>query len=204
MKLTIKISTSRSNIDIDSNIFFKDNIGEYDKYSFSFFMSIGDNGSNIGEVKGRVFDEREILNDGEDLVYISDMYNQDVYSAIEKLIKSKVYKEELDEDLIFENPYLCYIDRVYIEPKYRKLGIAKYIFKNLYTILLHTLMIHIRCFVIYPQPQVRTEERWVDQEDPNNVMKKVMTKVIKNAGYRVIGRNSGYYAINCMTGNERI
>lgn len=203
MELSIEITTSRKSTEyIDISESFKDNIDEFDKYSFEFYINILEDNRQVGEICGRIFDENTIYNDRQDIVDIADMYNQDVYSAINYLIKSKIYKEELDEDLVFENPYLCYIERFYIESEYRKKGIAKYIFSNLYDILLYACMIHIKCFVIYPNPQIQTCRGWENLVDNDDKLKNIMINVIKKLGYKQIGKDSGFYAINCMKTNK--
>jgi hypothetical protein len=139
-----------------------------------------------------------MFDEGRNIVYIADMYDGDVYNAMESLSKSKIYKQESDPNLAFDAPYICYIERVYINPEFRRKGISKYIFKNLYHIFLHCLNIHTRCFIIYPKPQQPGEKNsWVDSPDEDGSMKKLMIDVIKKSGYRQIGK-SGYFAINCM------
>lgn len=197
MILKIEVSSSRDEIEwIDTNEPFSQCIDEMEQYSFRAFVSIFEEDNLVAEVSGIVFDEQKILNEGQDIVDIADMYDSDTFGAISTLIESKIYKQELDENLIFTPPYSCYIEKVYVEPEYRRKGIAKYIFNNLYEIFLHCLNIHIRCFVIYPNPQQPNEKGiWENLSDED--MKKLMINVIKKSGYRRIGK-SGYFAINCM------
>lgn len=173
-------------------------IDEMEQYSFRVLLRVYIKGTIVAEVRGHVFDEDKIMNERQNIVYIADMFDGDVQGAMYALIKSKIYKQKVDEDLVFVPPYICYIERVYINPKYRKKGISKYIFNNLYDIFLHCLNIHTRCFVIYPKPQQPGEKgSWVDSPDEDGSMKKLMIDVIKKSGYRQIGK-SGYFAINCM------
>lgn len=197
MILKIEVSSSRDEIEwIDTNEPFSQCIDEMEQYSFRAFVSIFEEDNLVAEVSGIVFDEQKILNEGQDIVDIADMYDSDTFGAISTLIESKIYKQELDENLIFTPPYSCYVEKVYVEPEYRRKGIAKYIFNNLYEIFLHCLNIHIRCFVIYPNPQQPNEKGiWENLSDED--MKKLMINVIKKSGYRRIGK-SGYFAINCM------
>lgn len=197
MILKIEVSSSRDEIEwIDTNEPFSKCIDEMEEYSFRAFVSIFEEDTLVAEVYGVVFDEEKILNKGQDIVDIADMYDVDTVEAMSNLTKSKIYKQELDENLIFTSPYSCYIEKVYVKPGYRRKGIGKYIFNNLYGIFLHCLNINIRCFVIYPKPQQPNEKGiWENLSDEG--MKKLMINVIKNSGYRRIGR-SGYFAINCM------
>lgn len=199
MKLKIKVSSSRNEIEwIDINEPFSQCIDEMEEYSFRAFLSIFEEDTLVAEVYGVVFDEEKIINEGQDIVDIADMYDGDTEGAISTLIKSKIYKQELDENLIFTSPYSCYIEKVYVNPEYRGKGIGKYIFNNLYDIFLHCLNIHIRCFIIYPKPQQPDDEgNWENSPDEDGSMKKLMIDVIKKSGYREIGK-SGYFAINCM------
>lgn len=199
MKLEIKVSSSRSRMEwLDINEPFSQCIDEMEEYSFRAFISVYKNRTLVAEAHGILFDEDKILNEHQNIVNIADMFDGDSEGAMAALIKSKIYKQELDEDLIFVPPYVCYLERVYVNPEHRVNGIGKYIFRNLYEIFLHCLNIHTRCFVIYPKPQRPDEHgNWGNYPDEDGSMKKLMINVIKKAGYKQIGK-SGYYAINCM------
>lgn len=87
------------------------------------------------------------------------------------------------------------MERYYIIPQYRNKGIGSYLLNNLDKILNYFLNVNIKCFIIYPNPQVPINKEWKDIEDKKSEMKKLMEKIIKNAGYKQINK-SGYYAIN--------
>jgi hypothetical protein len=159
-----------------------------------------------GEVMATVyctfFDEDKILNDNVDIVVQADMISSDLQGAIYTLTKSRTYKKMIDEDKIFLPLFTCYIDKFYIYPKYRKSGIARYIWDNIENILLHCFNTHIHCFVIIPKPQQPDDEgNWDNSIDENGEMLKRMIKVIKKAGFKQLGK-SEYYALNCAAAKK--
>jgi len=200
MKLDLYVTTSREDIEnLILNEPFSKSIEEREEYSFYVFLKIYSGRTLVAELNGMVFDEDKIMNDGNDMTDVADMHYGDVYGAICTLMKSNIYKEELDIDLMYASPYSSYIERVYINPKYRNKGVGKYIFNQLYDIFLHCLNIHTRCFVICPKPQLPDDKKnWINATDEDGSKKKLMIDVIKKSGYKRIGK-SEFYAINCMT-----
>lgn len=113
------------------------------------------------------------------------------------LTHSRLYKKEVDMDLAMRSLFSCYISRVFVYKTYRGKGIGRYIFENLSAICLHCFNTQIHCFVICPKPQHPTDNNtWVDSEDRDGKMLKLMVLTIKKSGYRQISKTE-FYAINC-------
>lgn len=200
MKIDIKVSSSREkSIGMDLKEAFPSYVDEMNEYSFHVSISVSENGSRVATVHGLVFDENKILNEHENIVNIADIHSADALGAISSLVKSSIYKQESDENLIFESPYICYIETLYVYPQYRGKSIGKYIFNNIYNIFLYSLNIHTRCLVICPKPQEPVDKHsWVNSLDDDGRLKKIMLNVLKGCGYKRIGKTE-FFAINCMT-----
>ena len=151
----------------------------------------------IAVVDGIFFDEDKILNDGEDVVDVADALDGDATGAMFALSKSRIHNQALNFEKAMLPLFSCYIRRVYVYPKFRGSGIARYIFENIEAICLHSFNTHIHSFVIYPKPQQpNVEGNWENMPDEDGVMLKRMVSVLKKAGYKKIGK-FGYYALNC-------
>lgn len=199
MNIDLKVSSSRVEIkDMDLKEAFPSYIDEVNEYSFNIWINVSKNRSRVAEVHGFVLDEDKILNEHQNMIDIADIYTGDACNAISALVKSPIYKQELDDDLVILPPYTCYIETLYVYPKYRENGVGKYLFNNLYNILLYSLNINTRCFVICPTPQEPIDHSWKNSLDSDGSMMKLMINVLKKCGYKRIGKTE-FYAINCMT-----
>jgi hypothetical protein len=169
-------------------------------YSFEggFELYKEPNGEKVAVVLGQFFNEINMLNDGADIIEIADMIDQSTYDAIYYLSKSKLYQEEIDIDKVSFASFSCYIERVYVYPKYRNKKLGHYIFNNLDRIFEFCFNTPIHCFVIYPYPQVPENDSWVNADDENNEMKLKMIGVIKECGFEQLDK-SDYYAKNCAS-----
>ncbi len=198
--MTLEAFSSRqceSYIDIDNP--FTRAIDEEQKYCFfgGFTLKDEDSDDLIAVVEGYFFDEDKILDDGQDIVDIADMLDSDVYGAMYALTRSRLYKKEIDLELAMRSLYSCYISRVFVYETYRGKGIGRYIFENLSSICSYCFNTQIHCFVICPKPQHPTNnDRWVDSEDTDGKMFKLMVSTIKKTGYKQISKTE-FYAINC-------
>lgn len=184
-------------IDIDEP--FTESIDENQEYCFfgGFTLKDEDSDDLIAIVEGYFFDEDKIVDEGQDIVDIADMLDADVYGAMYALTHSRLYKKEVDMDLAMRSLFSCYISRVFVYETYRGKGIGRYIFENLSAICLHCFNTQIHCFVICPKPQHPTDNNtWVDSEDKDGKMLKLMVSTIIKSGYRQISKTE-FYAINC-------
>ena len=157
----------------------------------------------IAVVRGIIFDKDKILNDHLTLEEVADWTNGDAFNGMVPLLKSKIYKRTMDLDKEIMPLSVCYIERVYIYPKYRKQGFGKYIFENLCDIFEHCFNVTMHCFYIYPNPQYPVSKTdansvsWDDLEENKGKMKKLMISGLQKTGYRRLGNNTEYYALNC-------
>lgn len=183
----------------DFNDVFTESIDEQEVFSFVGGVNLQDEDTNeiLATVSGIFFDEEKILNENENIVDLADMLDGDVEGAMYALSRSNIHSRELNYEKAMLPLFSCYIQRIYVYPQYRGLGIARYIFINLEQIFLHCFNTPIHSFVIYPKPQQPDEKDcWHDYPDENGVMLKRMVSLLKKDGYKQIGK-TGYYAKNC-------
>lgn len=198
MNLNFKISIDKNKTNnIDTSKPFEESLDEYQKYAFTFSLNVYKGKNKVAIVSGYVMDEDKIINDNQDLLGIADMYEGTFAEAIEILSNNTIYEEEIEDNFINVSWFICYIERFYVFPKYRKQGIGKYLLTNLSEILGHFLNAPIRCFVTFINPQTLTAKGWEFTEPKDEIIKKVMIKLFKEVGYKEID-NSDYFAINCM------
>lgn len=200
MNVDIQVSSSRVEIKgMDLKETFPSYVDEANEYSFNIWIHVRKNRNLIAVVHGFVLDEDKILNEHQNMIDIADIYTGDACDAISALVKSSIFKQELEDDLAILPPYTCYIETLYVYPKYRGNGVGRYLFSNLYNILLYSLNINTHCFVIIPTPQEPADNHsWKNSMDSDGNMKKTMINLLKKCGYKRI-RNTEFYAINCMT-----
>jgi len=198
--MILKAFSSRHSMSIyDIDEPFAEIIDEDEIYSFigGFDFHDEDTEEIIATVRGIFFDEDKILNEDEDIVALADALDGDVMGAMSVLTKSKIHNQELNDEKAMLPLFSCYIQRIYVYPKFRGSGFARYIFENLEAICLHSFNTPIHSFVIYPKPQQPdVNENWDNMPDKDDMILKRMIGVLKKAGYKQIGK-SGYYALNC-------
>ena len=202
MEITIKSSSSRNLLDwIDTDEPFSDglNMLEEEKYSFEARIKVYKEKTLIGEIYGIVFDEETTEKEGEDLEDVADMIDGDVEGAMAYLVRSNIYKKEIDGDLVFAPLFDCYIQNYFLYSKDENENkiIVEYLFKNLSDIFLYCFGTHMRCFVTYPAPQHIDNGHVVDTLDKDGTIKEKMIEFHKKMGYTPLGE-SGYFAINCI------
>lgn len=195
--------TSRNSALIfDLNMPFGYQMDESDEYSFqgNFDFVLKEekchSGIELATVSGIFFDENKILNEGQDVVDIADMFTSDTYEAIDVLMRSELFQREIDEDKSMTPLFNCYIERVFINPEYRNKGLGNYIFNNLDQIFLHCFNTLIRCFVILPAPQILIGGQWRDADDKDSEMLKVMINTLVKSNFEQL-ENPKYYGKNC-------
>ena len=130
----------------------------------------------IVECNGLVIDEWDDANfdDGADLAALAYDYDINAYESFYALQKWKMFvPKKHSYDL-----YRCciYIDRLFINPEYRRMGIATFIFNNIQEIFFrkYRMMIAYACIMIASE----------DSEDaPSSEMREIMADALENAGF---------------------
>ena len=153
-------------------------------------------GDIVATVGMLLFNESLILNERADIPELAGRHDIIASDAMSALLKSKIYKYPPCDEKESYPLFSSYLERVYVYPDLRGQGVAPYIFDNLEQIVLHCFNVNLGGVVTIPWPQQPdTNGNWIDSPDDDGTMLKKMTRTIKKAGYRRLGK-SDFFAIN--------
>jgi len=106
----------------------------------------------IGELTGDFFESESVRNIG--FQELCDMVSTDLEHMASAITNNGNIKDEIcdfDENLM-------YIDRIFIDEKYRGMGIAGYIISNLKKILEYSVNLNPHVLILLPNPQEKDKE----------------------------------------------
>lgn len=131
-----------------------------DKYSINIFIDIcatnleTQEKINIGKLTGTFFESEIIMND----VSFYDLCDS-IGTDLEQMATAIVDEDECIKEEICEcDENLMYIDRIYIEEKFRGLGIASYVINSLNTILEYSVNLSPNVLILLPVPQEKGKD----------------------------------------------
>lgn len=155
---------------------------EYDDYEFKAVGQIGHIilsyiDVELGQYKGdmsahSVFDYRD----------------EDVYRAYQHLYDKN--GELNDEFRGFANDNFIYIDDIFIEPKYRNMGIGTEIVRNINNMIRYLLKLNVGCIFLFARPSEKDTEGEILRIMDNKSQQRLI-KFYKNCGFQRI-KNTGY------------
>ena len=159
-----------------------------DKYSINIFIDIcatnleTQEKINIGKLTGTFF-ESEIIMDDVSFYDLCDSIGTDLEQMATAIVdEDECIKEEICE--CDEN--LMYIDRIYIEEKFRGLGIASYVINSLNTILEYSVNLSPNVLILLPVPQEKGKDgllHEVNNTKINEQDKKKLLKLYQKLGF---------------------
>ena len=159
-----------------------------DKYSINIFIDIcatnleTQEKINIGKLTGTFF-ESEIIMDDVSFYDLCDSIGTDLEQMATAIVdEDECIKEEICE--CDEN--LMYIDRIYIEAKFRGLGIASYVINSLNTILEYSVNLSPNVLILLPVPQEKGKDgllHEVNNTKINEQDKKKLLKLYQKLGF---------------------
>lgn len=159
-----------------------------DKYSINIFIDICATNLeiqekiNIGKLTGKFF-EAEIVMDDISFYDLCDSIDTDLEHMAAAIVdEDECIKEEICE--CGEN--LMYIDRIFVEEKFRGLGIASYVIHSLNTILEYSVNLSPNVLILLPVPQEKGEDgllQEVSDEKKNELDKKKLFKLYEKLGF---------------------
>jgi len=166
------------------------------KYTIAIKIEIlGNNFQNeknikVGEVSGYFF-ESESARDDVDFYYLCDSISSDL-----EMMASSIVNEygSIREEFCDFDATLMYIDRIYIEEKYRGLGIASHVIKDINEILSYSINLYPETLILLPEPQERNKEAslsFMTDERKKNLCKQKLIKLYKTLGFNEI-ENTNY------------
>ena len=150
-----------------------------------------DESIRIGEMRGYFF-ESELARDDISFLYLCDAMSADL-----EMMASAIINEHgnIREEFCDCHETLMYIDRIYLEEKYRGLGISSYVIENLNEILEFSINLYPRVvLILLPMPQDRIEEGLLSEmknEEKKHLCKQKLVKLYKNLGFNEI-ENTDY------------
>lgn len=159
-----------------------------DKYSINIFIDIcatnleTQEKINIGKLTGTFF-KSEIIMDDVSFYDLCDSIGTDLEQMATAIVdEDECIKEEICE--CDEN--LMYIDRIYIEEKFRGLGIASYVINSLNTILEYSVNLSPNVLILLPVPQEKGKDgllHEVNNTKINEQDKKNLLKLYQKLGF---------------------
>lgn len=198
--ISLEVSGTRRElnyIDRDINNYIEEQ--DYgDKYLINVFIDIFATNLDtqekveIGKLTGNYF-ESEIIMDDISFYELCDSISTD----LEHMASAIVDEEDCIKDEICEfDENLMYIDRIYINEKFRELGIASYVINSLNEILEYSVNLSPNVLILLPAPQevgedgllqeVRDEK--INENDKRrliNLYEKLGFKMLKNSNYMI-------------------
>lgn len=198
--ISLEVSGTRRElnyIDRDINNYIEEQDYE-DKYLINVFIDIFATNLDtqekveIGKLTGNYF-ESEIIMDDISFYELCDSISTD----LEHMASAIVDEEDCIKDEICEfDENLMYIDRIYINEKFRELGIASYVINSLNEILEYSVNLSPNVLILLPAPQevgedgllqeVRDEK--INENDKRrliNLYEKLGFKMLKNSNYMI-------------------
>ena len=188
--ISLSVSGTRGELEYIDEEF--DNWKEYqesqEKYIINIFVNIyatnldTQNKEKIGKLTGNFF-ESEIVMDDISFYDLCDSVGTD----LEHMASAIVDEEECIKDEICEfDENLMYIDRIYINEKFRSLGIASYVINSLNEILEYAVNLSPNVLILLPVPQEIGEDgllQEVRDEKINENDKKRLIKLYEKLGF---------------------
>ena len=176
-----------------------------DKYVINVFIDIfatnldTQEKEKIGKLTGNYF-ESEIVMDDISFYDLCDSIDTD----LEHMASAIVDEEECIKDEICEfDENLMYIDRIYMNEKFRGLGIASYVINSLNEILEYSVNLSPNVLILLPAPQKIGEDGLLQEirdEDINKLNKEKLYKLYGKLGFKkledsnyMIKRTKGRY-----------
>lgn len=137
----------------------------------------------IGKLTGNYF-ESEIVIDDISFYDLCDSIGTD----LEHMASAIIDEDECIKDEICEfDENLMYIDRIYINEKFRGLGIASYVIKALNEILEYSVNLSPNVLILLPAPQKIGEDGLLQEirdEDINKQNKEKLYKLYEKVGFK--------------------
>ena len=170
---------------------FQQETSGYDKYIFECRIELYEydlcnknKGRNIASVHAIFFDEDRIIDDGEDIVIMAGLLDDDTHDAILTLTKSKVYKL-IDECFIpFQLPHTGFLKILHVSPELSESGLALYILENIDHIVRCLFNINIIALVVCPKlKDLGHEGDWIYANDEDGTEQKRMVSLLRKTGF---------------------
>lgn len=191
--ISLKVYTNMSNMNyINSNIENWIQSQEIDsKYIIDIYIDIlgiktdSDKEIEIGKLEGNLL-EADIVMDDANFYDVCDCVGADLEALASAIVDSDGY---IREEICEYDENLMYIDRIYIEEKYRGLGIASYILNSLNEILEYSTNLNPHALILLPKPQEKNKENRlanVSDKDKEKIYKYKLINLYRRLGFKKV------------------
>lgn len=196
--ISLEVSNGRNRIDyIDLDIEEAIENQEYnDKYIIYMKIDIigieKESGEeiNIGELNGDFFEPQIVINETS-FFEVCDCVGADLEPLAEAIIDEDGF---IKENICQFDETLMYIDRIYIEEKYRGAEIASFVIESLNELLQYTLKLNPDVLILLPKPQAKDKDgnmHNIEDEKTKDLCMQKLLKLYKKLGFKKI-RNTNY------------
>ncbi|MBQ2835803.1 MAG: GNAT family N-acetyltransferase [Clostridia bacterium] len=196
--ISLEVCRGRNKVSyIDSDIEESIISQEYnEKYIIDIFIDIlgikKDTGEeiNIGKLEGNFFESQFVMDDTS-FFDVCDCVGRDLEPLAEVIIDRD---GDIKENICDYHENLMYIDRIYVEEKYRNIGIASLVIESLNELLEYTVNLEPHTLILLPKPQEKDKDGHlhnIEYEEEKNICMKKLIKLYRKLGFKKI-RNSNY------------
>ncbi len=145
-------------------------------------------GNEILWIRGILFDDEYMINNGIDSFEVYDSISGDTYDLYETIYDDDSLKEEYYSIL---SSNIFYLDRIYVNKEYRNNGYATNILNKLDEILRYILKLNVGLVIIYSKPFELTSNGMNNVND--HKVQKRLDKLYEKCGYINIEKTKYYY-----------
>ena len=196
--ISLEVDRGRNKVSyIDSSIEETIAIQEYnEKYIIDIYVNIlgikkdTEEEIRIGRLEGNFFETQFMMEDTS-FLDICDCVGRDLEPLAEVIINNDGY---IKENICAYHENLMYIDRIYVEEKYRNIGIASLIIESLNELLEYTIGLEPDTLILLPKPQEKDKDGHlhnIEDKEKKEICMKKLIKLYKKLGFKKI-RNSNY------------
>ena len=167
----------------------KNNVREYYAYQINFnvYKDIGKR-PLVAMFTVTILDEKKRRKDCVHLNCVNRV-NMVATESFEHLFNDKEYNERIGEN----SSFLCYLDKFYVKPNYRRKGIGTYLLENLPDIIDLYFNCRVQAVTVYPAPMPLSGEVMSDSQKKRMFTK--MKRCFEQAGYREMNESNFYVRI---------
>ena len=139
---------------------------------------------NIGFLKGTSLEAEITYTDVNNFLELCDMVSADLYHMAVAITDKKGH---VKKSICPPENNIMYIENIYVEEKYRGLGIGKYLIDNINNLFFRSLNYTHYTFILTPSPQIKHGKHSLrDSENATNMEKERLIKFYKKCGYKLI------------------
>lgn len=179
------------------------NIDIIEKYINHFVIRIlitdinEDTDTEIGFIRGKIIHSEDEMEDC-NFYEVCDAHSQELEEMAEVLIEKNW---NLRNDIVNDRDTICYISEVYLNKKFRNLGVGSFVLENLTELISYYSEQMITKIIVLPEPLVKGKDGLLKAMSENNhekeKLKEGLIKFYYENGFKEI-KNSKYMIKNVL------